>query len=362
MRILDRYILKHVVFGYFFIAAIFVGFYLFIDISSNITDFLRAKTPASIIVEYYIMMLPLIFTTVSPYSLLMSLLYGFGEMNRNNEVISMRVSGISSTRTIIPIIIFALILSFTALFIQENILSQSQRRIADLKMKFLQDNFSEKQEEKNIAFSSQDTILFARRFLPQKKQLLNVLLFHEDSEGNISKKTICHRLQYADKQWTGYGVLESTLDENGAIIGSFNHWEEKIIPLNATPTELTVKKSLFNYFSSLKSIRRDIKKLKKAGGGMLLTRKIIEYHKKISDPFTHFFLILGILPFALEIKKRKATRSALTIGLLFGFFYYTLGHFSIALGKTGILLPAGSVWLAPLFFSVTGITSLFLMR
>ena len=89
---------------------------------------------------------------------------------------------------------------------------------------------------------------------------------------------------------------------------------------------------------------------------------IIRYNQKIADPLSHFFLIIGILPFALEIKKRKVGLTSLGVGFIFGFIYYFISSFSIALGKSGILLAYLSPWMAPLFFLTIGITGLLLIR
>ena len=177
MRILDKYSLKRIVTGYIFILLALIGFYLFIDISSNISDMLKAKPPFSIIIIYYLNMLPMIFLTVSPYSLLISTLYTLGEFNKNNEILSMRASGISTFRIILPIIAFSLLVSFFSLYLQEKVLVSSQMRIGSIKVKFMKKSFSSKAEEKNVAFSSGNIVCFARTLSLKGKVLGGVVIF-----------------------------------------------------------------------------------------------------------------------------------------------------------------------------------------
>jgi lipopolysaccharide export LptBFGC system permease protein LptF len=109
-------------------------------------------------------------------------------------------------------------------------------------------------------------------------------------------------------------------------------------------------------------MKKEIHQLKKIRAYDKLSHFIIDYHRKFVEPLSHFFIILGVVPLALEVKKRRAAFSSLGLGIICDFAYYSLLFFSIALGKTGMLLPIFSAWLAPLFFITFGITGIFLVR
>ena len=123
-----------------------------------------------------------------------------------------------------------------------------------------------------------------------------------------------------------------------------------------------MKKSIFAQYSSLTKLGREIERLRKVKDNNLLSTLTIDYYQKIAEPFTHLFLVLGILPLALEIKKRKVGLSSLAVGLISGFIYYCLSSFSIALGKSGVILAIFSPWLAPVFFLTVGLTGLLLLK
>ena len=106
MRILDRYLIKRIAMSYFFILAIFVGLYLIIDIFSTLSDILKAKTPILVLFEYYLNTIPFILLKVSPIAILISTLFTFGELNKNNEILSIRASGTSILRISLPLIFF----------------------------------------------------------------------------------------------------------------------------------------------------------------------------------------------------------------------------------------------------------------
>jgi len=362
MRILDRYIVKSVSFGYLFILLIFIGLYFIADIFTNLSDILKAKTSLLILVQYYAASLPLIFLRVSPLALLISTLYTFGELNKNNEIISIRASGISIIRIAFPIIFFALFLSVVTLFVQEKTLMQSQKKVDDIKTQFIERSIITTSEERNLAFTSGNRIFFVQKFFPKKGILENVIIFKEGESGRLEKKMVCKKIIYEYGFWIAKDIIEYSLDADGNISDVPTSSLTKKISLKEKPQELLLKRSIFSQFSSLSHLKKEIARLEKVKASNLLTNLTIDYYQKIAEPFTHLFIVIGILPIALEIKKRKAALSSLGIGFIFSFIYYVLSSFSIALGKSGVILPFLSVSLAPAFFLTVGITGLLLIR
>lgn len=362
MRILDRYIIKHISSGYLFILLVFVGLYFIIDIFSNLSDILESKTPLAIIIQYYLYSLPLIILRVSPFSLLIGTLYTFGELNKNNEIVSFRSAGLSLLRIASPVILFALLISIIAFFIQEKILIYSQKEVENIKLHFIKKSEFITTEEKNLAFTSENMIFFAEKFIPKEKRLYRVIIFQEDEDRNINKKIFCENIIYQYGFWIAKNVISYNLDKDGNIVDTPINIGVKKIKLKEKPEELIFKKSIFAQFYSLNNLKKEINRLAKVKAKNLLVTLTIDYYQKMAEPFSHFFLVIGVLPLALEIKRRKVTLASLGVGLSFGFIYYTFSSFSIALGKSGVILPFLSAWVTPLFFLTVGITGLFLIK
>lgn len=362
MRILDKYIVKHISLGYLFILLVFVGLYFIADMFTNLSDVLKAKTSIFILAQYYLASLPLIFLRVSPLALLISMLYTFGELNKNNEIISIRASGVSIFRIALPVIVSALFLSTMTFFIQEKTLMKSQKKVNEIKTHSIEKSITTAREEKNFAFTSGDRIFFVQKFLPKKGILDNVIIFKENEDGWLEKKIVCKKITYEYGFWIAEDIIEYNLNAEGDIIGTPISINTKKISLKEKPQELLLKRSIFSQFSSLIHLKKEIARLKKVKARGLLSNLTIDYYQKIAEPFSHLFLIIGILPLALEIKKRKVALSSLGTGFIFSFVYYCLSSFSVALGKSVIILPFLSVALAPLFFLTVGITGLILIR
>jgi len=190
----------------------------------------------------------------------------------------------------------------------------------------------------------------------------DVMIFEENEEKNVSKKTISKYIIYQQNRWKAFELIEYQLDEKGNITAAPAYWKERTVLLEEKPESLTLKKSLFFQFSSLKKLKKDILQLKKIRAYDKLAHLTIDYHRRLVEPISPFFIILGTLPFALEIKKRRAAFSSLGVGIIFGFIYYTFMYFSIALGKGGVILPIFAPWLGPLFFLAVGISGLIFIK
>jgi lipopolysaccharide export system permease protein len=362
MRILDKYILNRVAAGYLFMLLVFIGLYFIIDTFVNLPDILKNKPAPLVLAQYYMYSLPLIILRVSPFSLLISVLYGFAELNKNNEIMSIRTSGFSLLRLALPVVLFTFLISATTFAIQEKVLIYSQQKVEEIKSDSLKKKSTKTSEEKNLAFSSGKMIFFVGKFSVQLKTLYNVKIFKQDKSGNIVTQMMCTQIRYEGGSWIARDIIEYELDENGKIKGTPTQKDTETIDLAEGPDELLLKKSILLEFSSLEDLREEIRNLQKVETSEKLSRLIASYHQKIAEPFSHIFLVVGILPLALDIKKRKAALSSVGIGFIFFFVYLVLSSFSLALGKSGVLLPVLSAWVAPLFLLAVGLTGLALSR
>ena len=361
MRILDKYINKQIAGSFFFILSLFIGLYLIIDIFSTLSDILKAKPPAIILLQYYGNSLPLIILRVSPFALLIGTLYTFSELNKHNEIICLRSSGLSVIRIAFPVIFFAFLVSTSLLFLQEKVLINSQKTVEDIKSEFIKKK-PVSQEINKFAFTSGNNIIFVEKYTPSDMTMRDVVIFQENKKGDIIKKTLAKEVVYEYGSWKGKNITQYELDPDGTITNFPKNSDEANINLSEKPRDLLLKKSTLARFESLFNLRKRINNLKKAQAGKQLTNLIVDYHQKITDSFTAFFLIIGILPIAFEVKKRKAGLSSLGIGFVFSLIYYAVYSFGIAMGKTGIILPFFSAWLAPFFFLTVGVTGLSLTK
>ena len=375
MRILDKYIIKKIGSSYLLILAGFIGLYLVAELFTNLDEFIRAKTPPLLVVRYYLYLLPFIFLNSSTFAFAIGVAYTLGELNKNNEIICMRASGLSNARIVGTIIFTSLLLSLGALFLQEKVVIYSQQKAEDIKINFIKHPDQKKKELKNIIFLSDNRLFIASRFSPQENRLQGVKILKEDSQGNIYEQLVCDNLIFDGKQWKASNVAKYTLDKEGKISDKPVTWKKKEIKLDERPRSIILKSTLqrgslgfhkgsFGIYLPFKMLKKRINTLRKMGSSSskLLREATVAFHEKLSMPFTHFFLIIGLIPFVLEIKKRRGTILSLVWGVLFGVLYFAIFSISVPLGKEGVIIPELSAWITPLAFLAMGISGMAFIR
>lgn len=305
-------------------------------------------------------MLYTIFLKINPAALLISVLYVLGELNKSNEIIAMRSSGISIIKISLPYILFSTIISLFAFFIQEKLLIHSHAVIKEIENVYLKDSNRSDRTKENISIFLQNTIIYAKYYYIKDYTLENVQIIIDDAYGNIKQIIDCAKIRFYNGYWEGYKVITTSFNEKGESVKNF--WEKKIIDINIEPHKLLYYSISSQELSNLKTLRKEIRALKKTTNSKELRNKIVLFHRKIVEPLSGLFLVIGVLPLGLEIKQRKIGFSSLGIGFLIYLFYSVIFSLSLPLGKLGIIFPSLSPWLAPIFFIIMGIIGLRYIR
>ena len=114
MSILYRYLIKEVLKHFVFVLSAVTVVYLAIDFFENIDRFMEAGLPISRSLRFFQLKLPLILVQVTPLGVLLAILITLGLMNKNNEIIVLKSSGMSVYHLLKPILTLGL--AFTILY------------------------------------------------------------------------------------------------------------------------------------------------------------------------------------------------------------------------------------------------------
>lgn len=112
---LDRYTLRTFLAPLVFCFIAFTSLWLIMDLLDNMKDFQEAGTPMGRVVLFYAGMLPFIYVSVMPASLLLSVLYTLTKMSRANEIVAMLGIGRSVIQVLTPVLTAALVISITSM-------------------------------------------------------------------------------------------------------------------------------------------------------------------------------------------------------------------------------------------------------
>lgn len=127
MKILDRYVAKNFLVGYFIAFCVLVGLRIIIDLFVNLDEFtehadLETVDVVKNIFTFYLLNTTLYFRDFAGMITVVAAAFSFGKMVRYNELVAVMASGVSLKRVIFPIVFLAVLLTGLLIIDQELII------------------------------------------------------------------------------------------------------------------------------------------------------------------------------------------------------------------------------------------------
>ncbi|MBP7216403.1 MAG: LptF/LptG family permease [Candidatus Omnitrophica bacterium] len=358
MRILDRYILKSTLGLFFGCLFLFIFLYVIIDLFGILKDILEHKTPLRLVIEYYLLFLPVIFVQVSPIACLISTLYTFGKLNRTNEIIAMRASGLSIFQISKTVIIFGAIVSMLIFWVNDTFVPHSLAVVSKIKKQVETGHKPQNQNQapiNNLAmYGVGNRLFFINKFVPANNTMEGIIILEQDEKQNITRKILANTGEFKNNMWRFYQSITYNFSANGQIKGEPQFLESEIMTFPETPQDFLTQRQRPE-FMNIAELDNYLWKLSKSGATTAIRSFKVDLYQRFAFPFTTLIITLLAIPFSLMIKKRAAVLSSVGVALLVGFLYYVFNEVGIALGKAGVLAPLLSAFASHLIAFITAL-------
>lgn len=341
MRILDRYILKSTLGLFLGCLFTFFSLYIVIDILSHLEPILENHIKIDILIQYYGSYLPIIFVQVAPIACLLATLYTFAKLNKDNEIIAMRASGLSIFQITKTVITLGMIVSLAIFWANDRFVPSALALTQKIKGQ-IEEGTKTKHKPDTIInvsmYGAGNRLFFVNKFLTDKNIMEGIIILEHDEKQNIRKKIISSKAAYLDGIWKFYNAITYNFDENGQIIDEPQYMEEEVIPITESPRDFLNQRQSPEYMN-IAQLEQYIWRLTKSGASTVIRNLKVDLFKRFTDPLSGIVIIFLGIPFALKMRKRATGLSSLGVSLMVGFLYHVLSAVSLALGKAGILPP-----------------------
>jgi lipopolysaccharide export system permease protein len=306
---------------------------------------LKQAVSLDVLRRYYASYLPIIFTQVAPISCLLASLYTFARMNKENEIIAMRSSGLSIMRISRVVIVFGLLISLAVFWVNDKMVPRAM--LISKQMQEQMENDSDKvAKNRNSAevindftvYGLHNRLFYINKFYPVQKTMTGITVLEHNEKQNLTKKTVASKGVYKGGLWRFYQTISDTYDKNGHAVEEHIYREEEVMPITETPEDFLNQRQHPDYMN-IAQLEEYIWRLSKSGATTVIRSLTIDLYQRYTAPFTSFMIVLLSIPFALKMQKRATGFSSLGLALVVGFLYYILNAISIALGKASILPP-----------------------
>lgn len=351
-RIADRYFLSIFIKILFFAIVSFILIFVIVSIVEHIDVFIDRGATIQAIIIYYYYSLPNYLILILPVAMLMASLFTMGQFVKHGELTALKSAGVSLYRVVLPVFVFAILVSVLAFWFGEMVVPVYEREKSQL--------YREQIKKIPIVNINQYNIVFQET----NNRLVNIGHYdgyrHTGSNiniqvlnNNIIESTISANSLIPDgKAWilkngiirdfsSGEEVFKEFSEKR---ISDFSFSEDDLITVQIKPEEMNVFE-LDDYIQKLQQM------------GSPSERWRVDYHRKFAFPFANLIVILIGLHLATS-KWKGGTAVGFGICLLICFIYYVIMTFTHALGYKGTLSPVTAAWFSNIFFCILGITGL----
>jgi len=354
MRIIDRYILKSLIFTFLGSLFIFLFLYIIVDLLSHLDEILKNKISIFVLKDYYLTFLPAIFYHTAPIASLLSCLYTLGRLNRDNEILALRSSGLSIFQIARPVILFGLTLSIFVFFINERFTTFAQRKSQEIKEVYFSKEKPQKHIQNLTLLGEKNRLYFIQNFYPEENRIEGITILEHNEDLDLTAKVFVEKGVFQKDFWIFYKSFRYNFSPDGSIVGKPIYFEEEISDIRETPQDL-LRQRASPEFMNIKDLSGYIERLKKVKAETVVRNFKVDLYDKIASPFSSLVIIFTGIPFAISVKKKRVEFFSFGICMILCFFYYVIWSISLGLGKIGFLPPLLSAWISHLLFLSFGI-------
>lgn len=358
MKKLNKYLIAHVL-RYLLITEI-AGIVVFITIeffdhmgmfTSTLSNFLNSIVYLFLRTPYYI-------NLILPLAFLISMLILLILMIRNNEIITLRTSGISTLSILIPFAGLSLFLALFSFGLSEWIkpyASSAADYIYRVRIK----------KEEPFVFFKNDRIWFKRGNIinnidsyDPKKDIINGLTTIELADDySIKRRLDAKKGIWENGSWTFFDVVERTFKKDSILKKNTYKELKDIIKENPSIFKATGRSP---EDMGYRELSKYIKKMRRDGHDV--RRYLVDLYNKFAFPFINLIMVFAAFSVGLRYSKTKHISKGIFTGITVGMLYWFFHSISLSFGYSDIFPPFFAAWLANIFFFSLGIIGIVTLR
>jgi LPS export ABC transporter permease LptG len=366
MMLIDRYLLRRFLGPLAYCLLTFSMLIVIWDLFDHLGAIIKARPSITLVVRYYLGVLCPSFEYLTPACLLLSAVYALWQLTRSNELIAMRVSGISVYRLMLPFLGVGFIFSIANMVIGMTVAPRAALWTANFysnKFKVPEQQIRLDQPYYNTGGRRQWTIGVID--LQNSHQLLRVKVTQERKDGTRSLDIIADKAEWLDGQWWFYGVQQQKYSEDGSPTGTLTPAVadpasvQHLTFLNEKPADFVNEAKSWEYYTYAEMLRylRSHKSLSEKD----VAQKKYDLNRRLAMPWACLIVTLFGIPAGTSSARQSALSGVfLAVGFFLGF--YAMSQVGTYLGIRQTIPAWFGAWLSNIVFTITGICMLIKIR
>lgn len=335
MKILDRYIRRHLIQGFVLVLVVLVSLFSFVDFAEELDDIALGNYDAIDAVIFIILTVPERALWLVPVSALLGILFALSVMDRNNELTIMRAAGTSARRITWSVVKTAgLIILVVIIFAQFISPALGDRAWRNRALAIAGDIVLRKESGTNFWFRD------GRRFISIRDMLYGripteIEIYEFSEQGELSVFTRAREAQpESDGTWQLIDVVQKEYDGFEVSVTTIPtlQWEAFLSPAQGAVIQLDAE-SLSP--TDLYSYSRDLR-----ARGQRADRYELTLWRKLNIPIATFAMVLIAIPFVFGTRERGGIGKRMLFGAGLGIVFYMVDQVLAQIGLLTNLNPA----------------------
>lgn len=367
-KILERYVMRSFLQPLLFCFIAFCVLWIVMDLLDNMQDFRENDIPLQEVVWFYLKLVPFIYVTVAPITLLLSTLYVLGRMSRTNELISILGAGKSMFQTLRPIYIIGLYASFLCMaanYYWAPVSAGNKEKLTDVKERLGQGLLMRGLVYKNQEDRRTWFIGSVPRDL-KHKEMERIEIRQENSDGDLEKAWFSEEALWSaeKKEWVFFEGVEVDY-KNGEIEKIANYTQtlgrDKVLVMKGwseTPWMLLSGSIIPDYLGVPEII--SYLRANQSYDQSKLAPYWTHLYYRFALPWHCMVVVMFAAPLAVVFSRRGLV-GGMARAVMFFFVLLFLDNMFLNLGKGQHIPPSLSVWIPHILLGSLGVY-LFIMR
>ena len=354
MSIIDRYIAKTFISGYFILLLVGIGLYILTDVLLNADEFAEDRSlPITAVLrlmgDFYLCNLPLYYSQLGGPLMAIAAAFTVAMLLRNNELTAIVAAGVPLQRLLVPLLTCSIILVGAWVANRELLMPRLAHKIA----RKHDDIVGRRTHGVQCARDANNAILTADVFYPLQGRLEGVTIIEPDDEHHPRNLIQADVAVYDGQRhtWKLERGIRIIMKELSGIDGFNSELQREYLQeygFSLTPEELVLRRDA--QWADLLALNQLTTLLKSPN---LPNRRAVDMTRRIrlTQPLLQWILLLLAVPFFLVREPANVMAAGGKALLLTGGFYFVafIAHSDISVGKNDVVAAFIS-WIPILFF------------
>lgn len=354
MRLLDRYIARHLVIPFFIGVLLFV-LILLGEVAYHIgSTIMGGRVSALLIMKYLLLRAPRAIVWSLPFGCLLGVSMAFTDLAHHGELTAMRAAGLPMWRICVAAIAIGVLGSALGIAMNRLVVPPTMGAAQAALTEMMQAQPVVNQAYDQYFRDEQGRFYFVGEMLPAENLLRRVMIWERDAQGRLHTITAAESAALMGSTWTLRDGLIVAIDERGEPAGPAQRFASRTVQLGRalqdyyaerrTPAEMAPHELL-----DLIGVKRE------TGAG---THQLEVYlHFKYSIPLACLVFALIAAPLAHRYAGH-GTYVGVLLAIVTVFLYNGVRSWTLAFGLAGTLPPVVAGWTPDLVFGVLGVVLL----